>query len=426
MILLTFFYTLLSTLIIGYLSFNEAKEQQDGLLIEIGKLIENKNIVLQNHLNINENIDSENDEAVIIYDLNSEKLPIKFKKLINQPSGIYSLIFEKTEWRVKISMGSDSNNYHFFVAQQTAARNEYAWNNCISFTVPTFILLLFLIGTVSYLINFHFGPLEKLGNQISNKKPTELEPISEEGVFVELLPFFRSINALLERSKEYMTNQNLFIANAAHELRTPITAISLQVENLLNSNPDEKLERQAYITVGLTRLRKMVTQLLDLAQIGKQGVIQYEKASFLNIIKNVVSDLYPLIEQKRLSLNVCAPKDLSIYNYLGELDCLVKNAIENAIKFSAEDGKVEINLSENLKYATLVVENFNVTIPDSQMEKLTEPFFKVNQEKEGSGLGLSICYKIAKKMNGNLVLEKTTYQSFKFIYSQSLVSMKKS
>lgn len=421
MIILTLVYAILSMSLIGYLSFQEARESQDNLLIEISNLVQNGNLNLQDKLEINESEGQESDEAIIVFNLISKSLPQQYQFLQTKKNGIYSLTIGKFKWRVFLSEKTIQNKVRFFVAQRTEVRDEYAWNNCLSFIAPTLILLILLILSVSYIINYHFRSLEALGEKIAGKRPVDMEPVSQDGVFVELLPFLNSINGLLSKTKEYLSNQNLFIANAAHELRTPITAISLQVENLVNSEEGERLERQEYILSALDRLRKMVGQLLDMAKIDRPDEGHFIKSSFLGIIKNVIEVLYPIIEQKNINIEVHHSKDLYILNQPGELECLIKNAIENAIKFSRENANIEVTLGEQDNKAFFTVENFHVYMSEEQINKLSNPFYKVNQEKEGSGLGLAICNKISEKLGGRLEFKITDKKSFKFIYSQSIV-----
>jgi signal transduction histidine kinase len=417
MVQLTLIYSVLSILIIGLLSFNEAKEQQDDLLIEVSKLINRKTILLEDRINFH--LADKNDEAIIIHKISNDNKKPEYKLL---KSGLHTLMYNNEELRVYVGSLSNLKKQLFFVGQSTESRNEYAWNSCLSFSLPTIILLIFLILIVNYIIKFHFQALEELGRELESKDPLMMEQLSEEGVFLEILPFLRSINSLLKRSKDYIVGQNLFIANAAHELRTPITAISLQVENLLNSDAEERKEREAYIAEGLKRLRVMVGKLLDFSKVDKSQNIENKKESFLTIIKEVIADLYPLVEHKKINLNVIHDEDLYIYNKMGEVNSLVKNAIENAIKFSCDEGDINIILKKSFNQAIFRVENFNVSVSKEDMEKIAKPFYKIDQEKEGSGLGLSICYKVAKKMNGKLTLEVTDDKVFKFSYSQAIVN----
>ncbi|MFT6834887.1 MAG: two-component system OmpR family sensor kinase [Francisellaceae bacterium] len=420
MIIITVIYAIGSTIVIGFLSYSEAKEQQDDLLYDVANLVNSGDVILSSQKSYQL---PSHEETVMIQNLDEERLPSYFDKIRTSKSGWSNQVFNHEEWRVYIVKSKSSVKLNFLVAQHTELRNEAAWNNCLGFSIPSLLLLFLLVVSVNFIIRKYFKTLELLSTELDKQDPTDLKELPEQDIFIEILPFLKAINLLISRSNEYIKKQKDFINNASHELRSPITALSLQIENLSNTkNIQQKNEREIALLIGVTRLRKLVNQLLDLARIKDQQDRVLENISFLEIIKNTISDLYPLIEEKNMDVKVESNEAVYVINYSGLLEQLVRNVIENAIKYSPNKNKIIISIIIRNGDAIFCVQNFGVTVSEKDFDQIFEPFFRLNQAIEGSGLGLSICQEVAKKLNGKIIVKNTSNDSFIFTYSQKIIS----
>ena len=412
-------FALLASVVLGVLSFIEAQGSQDIHLRQIGEL------VAQGQLSSGIATGGDTDETLLIQRLQvgfQGKLPIAF----NHPDGLYSLILQGEQWRVLILTSPETNHtpsMHFAVAQQTAFRDELAWESSLYSFFAILLLVPLLMGVIHMIIHRSFMPLQVLSEQVGQLKEANLVPLEEAGVPQEITPFIVSINHLLLRIRDMFTQQNRFISDAAHELRTPLTALSLLTENLTNAVDMKQVEQRLRpLQEGMSRMQALVKQLLSLARIQGNPTKEMEVVNIQTIVQYAMADLYPLAEAKSIDLGMLQNKSMMLMDIEGGLAILLRNAIDNAIRYTPYGGKVDVSLFVKDTYAVLQVHDSGPGILENKLTQVFEPFYRMQGNAEsGNGLGLAISLEISHRLGGEITLSNHPSGGLLFDYRQLLV-----
>jgi two-component system OmpR family sensor kinase len=221
-----------------------------------------------------------------------------------------------------------------------------------------------------------------------------------------------------------MQKQQRFIADAAHELRTPIAALALQSENLAHATTEQdREERQHVLQQSLLLLRNLVAQLLDLARLQSEENVSIQEISFNMVVQDVSADMFPIAEAADIDLGMLRQdENIIVGDRQGRLGQLVRNAIENAIHFTPHGGKVDISLYKQDGKAVLIVEDSGIGIPEAELEQVMQPFYRVMEGVQpGSGLGLAISHEIAQRLGGSIILANREHGGLQFKYEQPLL-----
>ena len=270
-------------------------------------------------------------------------------------------------------------------------------------------LLALLGGVVTYYIVGHaLKPLKKFSDKIEEVQAQNLSDSRiEENEVKELNQLSVSYNKMLERLSEAFEVQRQFTANAAHELRTPLALMQVQLD-LYNStehpgNDECTGHTIAMITEQNERLSKMVKTLLDMSEL--RITVRDEKIMVDALVEEVLEDLEPLAAEKNVELiGKCKPvtmtgSDILIYR-------LVYNLVENAIKYNHPEGKVTVTACQKEKKVILSVADTGSGIPGELRERVFEPFFRVDKSRSrelgGVGLGLALVHEIVKAHDGSI------------------------
>lgn len=273
-------------------------------------------------------------------------------------------------------------------------------------------LLAILGGVVTYYIVGHaLKPLKKFSDKIEEVQAQNLSDSRiEENEVKELNQLSVSYNKMLERLSEAFEMQRQFTANAAHELRTPLALMQVQLD-LYNStehpgNDECTGHTIAMITEQNERLSKVVKTLLDMSEL--RITVRDEKIMVDALVEEVLEDLEPLAAEKNVELiGKCKPvtmtgSDILIYR-------LVYNLVENAIKYNHPEGKVTVTACQKEKKVILSVADTGSGIPGELRERVFEPFFRVDKSRSrelgGVGLGLALVHEIVKAHDGSISIK---------------------
>lgn len=276
-----------------------------------------------------------------------------------------------------------------------------------------FSTLLALLGGVAtyYIVGHALKPLKKFSDKIEEVQAQNLSDSRiEENEVKELNQLSVSYNKMLERLSEAFEMQRQFTANAAHELRTPLALMQVQLD-LYNStehpgNDECTGHTIAMITEQNERLSKVVKTLLDMSEL--QITVRDEKIMVDALVEEVLEDLEPLAAEKNVELiGKCKPvtmtgSDILIYR-------LVYNLVENAIKYNHPEGKVTVTACQKEKKVILSVADTGSGIPGELRERVFEPFFRVDKSRSrelgGVGLGLALVHEIVKAHDGSISIK---------------------
>lgn len=399
----------------AWIAFSEAQELQDNQLQQVALLASR----VGNTALIN---DSDPEDTLILQQLGREtagSLPIP----PTMADGLHTLELQGESWRVYVYTPVPNGNTvsgHFVVSQRIEFRNEVAWGNSLATLLPIILLAPLLMAVISFAVSRSFLPVQALAKLVDQRDETRLDDLPQAHVPQELLPFTRSINRLLGRLRKAIAQQQRFVADAAHELRTPVTALSLLAENLANANTlEESHERLVPVQEGLERLRSLVAQLLGLARLQGENQSNTTPVDFRQVVQDVIAELFPLAEAKSIDLGMLRNESLAVQDVTGNLSILVRNALENAIRYTPAGGQVDVSLFAQDGQAVLQVADTGCGIPEAELSQVFEPFYRVGISPEpGNGLGLAISQEIAKRLGGRIRLENRDEGGLLFEYRQ--------
>jgi len=321
------------------------------------------------------------------------------------PDGLHTVARNDRSWRMLIKTRSDGSRVG--IGQPTAIRDEIARDSALRTVLPLLALIPSLLLIVGFIIRGSLRPVLSLAERLDARQADELQRLPLEGMPEELHPFISSINRLLERIQALIDQQRQFIADAAHELRTPITAISVQAENLNHSAMQpEGRERLAALRSGTRRTAHLLEQLLALARYDMGGTAGTALAPLDQCTKQVVADLLPRATERGVDLGFEIVEPAFVRGEPAMLAVMVRNLIDNAIRHIPKGGRVDIGVYREHARAILQVEDNGSGIAEADLVKIFEPFARGRGVVEdGSGLGLSIVKRIVERLNGSVSLE---------------------
>lgn len=289
------------------------------------------------------------------------------------------------------------------------------------------VLLALLGGVVTYFISGHaLRPIREFSDKIEEVQAQNLSDSRiEENNVKELNQLGVSYNKMLERLSDAFEIQRQFTANAAHELRTPLALMQVQLD-LYNSashpgNDADTLQTIKMVTEQNDKLNRMVKTLLDMSEL--QSVGRDDKIILDAIVEEVLADLEPLAQEKNIKLiGKCEDatmigSDILIYR-------LVYNLVENAIKYNHPLGQVTVTAYQRNKHVYVSVEDTGSGIPKELRERVFEPFFRVDKSRSrelgGVGLGLALVHEIVRVHDGSICIKsgKTGGTIFEVTFAQ--------
>lgn len=252
------------------------------------------------------------------------------------------------------------------------------------------------------------APLRELGRELSRRDAGSLSPIDLPDVPAELQAPLAMLNALLARLQASLALHRQFIADAAHELRTPLAALKLQAQSLERAdNPEARKVAVARLTAGIDRATRLVEQLLVLARqeaSATAGAIRQE-VDLAELARRSVADLAAAAQAKGVDLGVQRADAVRVQGQPDALNILLRNLVENAVKYTPQGGTVDISVRGESGGAVLVVEDSGPGIAPEERERVFDRFYRIaGSEAQGSGLGLAIIKSIAERHGARLEL----------------------
>ena len=273
-------------------------------------------------------------------------------------------------------------------------------------------LLAILGGVATYFISGHaLKPLREFSNKIEEVQVQNLaDSRIEESKIKELNQLSVSYNKMLERLQDAFEVQRQFTANAAHELRTPLSLMQVQLD-LYHSTQHpgsdaDTLQMIKMVTEQNDRLSKMVKTLLDMSEL--QTVGRDEQIIMDDLVDEVLEDLEPLAQEKNIKL-IGKCKDITMVGSDILIYRLVYNLVENAIKYNHSGGQVTVTAYKEQKHIYLSVADTGSGIPKELRERVFEPFFRVDKSRSrklgGVGLGLALVHEIVRVHDGSITVK---------------------
>ncbi|WP_111639819.1 ATP-binding protein [Marinomonas shanghaiensis] len=353
-------------------------------------------------------------ESKIFYQIwHADKLKIASDSmlLLQQKNDIYgygNAVADHYQWRT-FTLNQVKGNLKVVVAERSDVRDEIVEQIVFQTLFPEILAWPILALLVWAAIGFGLQPLQQLAQRIQTMTPSRLQPIELSYATEELLPVKNALNGLLVEIDSLMDREKRWIADAAHELRTPLSILRVHAENAASAETDEERNQSlVQLTLGVDRSTRIVSQLLALARLEHQKTVIKTEADVLAVSRSMIAGILPLAWKKNIeiSLEVDDRKSWNCYVEPNHIEILLQNLISNAIKFSPEKSLIRVVWSQSVNQLELTVIDIGKGVNKEEKQRLSERFFR-SGEVDGAGLGLSIVKNIVDKYEGFLSFEDT-------------------
>ena len=252
------------------------------------------------------------------------------------------------------------------------------------------------------------GRLEALARAVAGQDENTITELPTKDVPSEISPFVMAVNRLLTRLRDAFASQRRFVQDAAHELRTPITAMTLQLENLKACPMDAETAAQvSQFEAGLRRTKRLIEQLLRLArQEAPQKVEAASNVDLAPFLQELISDLMPCADHRDIDIGLSFDINANVRANPHELRSLLHNLLDNALRYTPEHGVVDVRLFADSGKVVVEIVDTGPGIPPDLLPRVFDRFFRIEgSDTEGSGLGLAIAKHAAERNRIDLHLD---------------------
>ncbi len=299
------------------------------------------------------------------------------------------------------------------VAQDMAARRQMAGSLALRTVAPIALMAPLLMLVVWWVVSGSLAPVARVRSQVASRQPDDLSPVGEEGLPEEVRPLVAELNLLFDRVRRAFDAQKHFVADAAHELRSPLAALKLQVQ-LLRRAGDPAAHEQAVqrLAAGIDRATRLVEQLLTLARNEAHAAAGGAAApvDLAMLAREAVADAVAAAEAKHIDLGLARADAVSVEGHIDALRILLRNLVDNAVKYTPQNGRVDVTVQQAQEGGgvLLVVEDSGPGLEEADRLRVWDRFFRAaDASAPGSGLGLAIVRSVAELHGAELQLDRS-------------------
>ena len=294
------------------------------------------------------------------------------------------------------------------VAQDMAVRRNLAGNMALRTVGPIAVMMPILMLVVWWVVSGSLKPVARVRSQVAARQADDLSPVSDAGLPDEVLPLVQELNLLFGRVKTAFEAQQHFVADAAHELRTPLAALKLQALSLERADSSEAREvAVGRLTAGIERATRLVEQLLVLArqEASAASGARDQPVELADVARRAVADLALAAKGKRIDLGLQRADPVVVTGQSDALNILMRNLVDNAIKYTPGGGIIDVEVCAGELGPSLCVQDSGPGIAAEERERVFDRFYRIaGSEASGSGLGLAIIKAIAERHGAVLSL----------------------
>ena len=299
------------------------------------------------------------------------------------------------------------------IAQDLSARTARAQALAAKAVLPFALLTPLLMLAVWWVISRSLAPIERARKQVAGRAADDFSPLPNTDLPDEVRPLVNELNLLFGRVRSAFDAQKNFVADAAHELRSPLTALKLQAQ-ALRKDDDDLATREAGVArlnQGIDRAIRLVEQLLTLArEEASSGTSAFEPVDLTNTVRLAVADMLPQAQLKHIDLGLVQSEAAWVRGQPEALRMALRNLLENAIKYTPADGQIDISIEVVSGQALLALDDSGPGISPDLRSRVFDRFFRAGEAlaETGSGLGLAIVKTIADRHDATLRLDRST------------------
>lgn len=394
-----------------YSSMDKAEKLFDDQMLDTAKLIANLDIKLnEGGFNYSSSIAFQIWQGSQLI-ASSENAPME--SLGKLEPGYSFTNFDGYRWRTLTYYDRKKGNW-IFLAERSDIRYILAEEVILESILPL-LLGIPLVGLFIWIIiNRGLNPLNLLSDILRNKEADDLSKISMHDLPKELEQVVFSINTLIERLRMVIEREKQFTSDAAHELRTPISVLKIQLHNLSEEVPSES---NSFIQLksGVDRMQHLVEQLLCLYRTSPEEFSKHlTEVNLCSLAQEVIADLYPIFESKQQTLELSG-ENCTIEGNPFALTTLLQNLLNNANKYTPEGGNIKLSISKNATSIRLNIEDSGPGLPEELRDRIFERFFRADQPSQsavsGCGLGLAIVKHIVDLHGAKIHVSPSSFTS---------------
>lgn len=327
--------------------------------------------------------------------------------LTTQAEGYQDASLEGHGWRV-YALGNPERPLRVLVGEREDVRGELVTLIALRTLIPDLLGLPVLALLLWWAIGWGLKPLSRMAEQIRRRDPHNLQPLILHPLPRELDTIAGALNRLLERIRLLRIREKRFIADAAHELRTPLAVLDLHAQNALAAETaEDRREALDKLRDGVARATRLVAQLLTLARLDPEEESRdAAEVDLLQETREALAKLSPLAAERNLEMQLDADEgaDWQLRVEPGAIDTLIQNLVSNALQHSPDGGTIRVTLSAGDDRVALYVDDQGPGIPAEARQRVIERFHRAGPSA-GAGLGLSIVDRLLQRHGGRLVLE---------------------
>ena len=326
--------------------------------------------------------------------------------LAEQLPGFHDIALGAYDWRV-FMLHEPNKGFWILVGERDDVRGELV-QKIVLRSLTTEILGLPLIGLlVWFAVGLGLRPLRQMAEVLKQRDPDSLAPLTLAPMPAELEPMTAALNRLLLQANQLLMREKRFIADAAHELRTPLAVLRIHTQNALQApDADDRTAALGQLEPAVQRATRVVAQLLTMARLEPKAVqMSMTDVDLALFLRNELAELTPLAlaRQQELMLELDEAADYHLHADAPSLGLLLQNLVSNAVQHTPAGGQVRVSLHAEPQSLCLWVEDNGPGVPEDQRQKLFERFYRQGAG-QGAGLGLSIVQRIVELHNGEIQL----------------------
>lgn len=327
-------------------------------------------------------------------------------------AGFKDINFSGYRWRVYI-LKDDILNRWIITGERSDIRYILAENVVTASIIPIVLAIPVAAFIIWIAIGVGLKPLRELTGQLNNKQADDLSPVVMTDTPEELTSLVTSTNALLQRLNDAFVREQQFSADAAHELRTPISILKVQLHNLQHN---EQISEAVLLPLasGIERMGQVIEQILSLYRYSpEQALIKQSELDLSAIVQSIIAKQYEKIAMKQQKVSLSGGEVCLIKGNQFALETLIQNLISNASKYTPEQGEIQVTSKHITSGVRLIVEDSGPGIPQEQYEQVFERFYRVDGDRHnsgivGCGLGLAIVKHIVELHKAKISLHPST------------------
>lgn len=296
------------------------------------------------------------------------------------------------------------------VAHPVEVRRSLARASAFRSLMPLLAFAPLLALLICWLIGREFKAVKRLEKEVMHRDAKSLDPVSEQDLPSEITPVVRALNQLLVRLHRAFCVQRAFIGDAAHELRSPLTALSLQVEMLEQAQTEpEKLAAIGQLRQGTARANRLIGQLLTAARSEPgEGIAAFSSVNLAEEARRTIGESYSEALDRDIDIEFSGPDEAVVAGDSALLQTMMRNLIDNAIRYTPEGGRIAIAVQVGERQVVFSIDDNGPGIPEAQYQQVFQRFYRGNTRGQpGSGLGLAIVWNIGLQHDATVSLHRS-------------------